>query len=204
MHLGLYGSTDKRPLVYALFKLLQNYGDICFLTKNRQHLRLSDTHESGGHFQNVMIVVTDLSYDEIWEEISQNPHDFQHVIYDMDQDFPNNLDLTIVCRTMVKADGEDEHLNWIHSDKEEVKFDYDGARPGFFAGLFSKKNNADEIQKISMEASLWKFVETSEACRIIPPVPDCGILEVLSGKIADILDLTVDEVKTLIKEGEEM
>lgn len=208
MQLGLYGSTDKRPLVYALFKVLQNYGDVCFITKNRQYLRLTRDRESGGHYQNVMIIVTDSSYDEVWEEIGYYPDDFSHVIYDMELEIPDNLDLTIACRTMIKDDEEDDILSWISSTIEEVKFDYDNESRGrgFLSSLFKKKNKneEDDIKMISMTQSLWKFLETVECCRIIPPVPDCGLYEVFDGKLSKLLKTRSEDIKVLLKEGEDM
>lgn len=211
MQLGLYGSTDKRPLVYALFKVLQNYGDVCFITKNRQYLRLTKERESGGHYQNVMIITTDASYDEVWEEIGYNPDDFSHVIYDMELEIPDNLDLTIACRTMVKDEYEDEALTWMNSPIEEVKFDYDNeSSGGFFSSLFKKKKkNTKEkeeaiVNKVSMTQSLWRFIETVECCRIIPPIPDCGICEVFTGKLSKLLKTSSADIKVLLKEGEDM
>lgn len=211
MDIGLYGSTDKRPLVYALFKLLQNYGDVCFITKNRQYLRLTKERESGGHYQNIMVIVTDASYDEVWEEIGYNADDFNHVIYDMDVDIPDNLDLAIACRTMVKDPEEDEILPWIDCPIEEVKFDYEGGRKqggNFFKSLFSKKKkNKDATEEkvvthISMTQELWRFIETVESCRIIPPVPDCGIDNVFNGLISKLLKTKGADIKVLLKEGE--
>ncbi len=208
MQLGLYGSTDKRPLVYALFKVLQNYGDVCFITKNRQYLRLTKERESGGHYQNVMIIATDLSYDEIWSEINHYPDDFAFVIYDMELEVPDDLDLTIACKTMVKDDEEEEILSWVTSSIEKVKFDYDntGRGNGFFNSLFKKKNKDSEetINKITMTQSLWKFLETVECCRIIPPIPDCGIYEVFDGKLSKLLKTSSSDIRVLLKEGEDM
>lgn len=202
MQLGLYGDTDKRPLVYALFKLLQNYGDILFISKNKQYLRLSDTRDSGGYYQNIMIVATELSYDEIWETIGHNADDFKHVIYDMDSDnIPDDLDHTIVCRTMVKADGEDASLEWIDSPMGEIKFNFDG-KDGFFARLFKKKDT--EILNIEMSGELWRYVETVEACRLLPPVPECGIVDILTENVGELLKLDRASIYTLLNEGEGM
>lgn len=199
MIIGLYGRTDKRPLAYPLLKVLQVYGDVCFITRNKQYLRLSDTRESGGHYQNVMIIATDLSYDEIWEEVGYRTSDFKFVIYDMYDEIPDGLDLTIVCRTVVKESDEDEMLDWIESEKEEVRFEYEPAK-GFFGSLFKKK--IDNLPELSLSLEMWRFIEISEACRFIPKVPRCGIEQMFNGKLGEVLDLNSNSVLTLLEEGE--
>lgn len=82
MILSVYGHTDKRPIMFTILKVIQSLGDCLLVTQDRHYLRLLEEGETVGHFQNIMIVVTDSSPDEVFEEIGHNATDFEHVIYD--------------------------------------------------------------------------------------------------------------------------
>ena len=69
MQIGVYGYTDKRPIIYALMKLLQKTGDVALFSNNRHYKRLLENGESTGHMANIMISISDASPDEVFEEI---------------------------------------------------------------------------------------------------------------------------------------
>jgi hypothetical protein len=91
MIIGILGRTDLRPVTYSLMKLLQKLGDVAVVSDNRRYRRLTEDGYSFGYFQNVGIFVTDVGYDEIYEEIEHVPGDFDYMLvenkYSEDMDF---------------------------------------------------------------------------------------------------------------------
>lgn len=82
MIINLIGDCDKRPVLYTVMKMLQYLGDVLLVTDNPRLLKLSDTRESGGHYQNTMICVTDGGMDDFLSEFGYVQEDFAHVIVD--------------------------------------------------------------------------------------------------------------------------
>ena len=80
MIVNVLGNCDTRPLTYTLIKLFQSFGDVLLTSCNSKILRLSDTGESEGHYQNTMISYTPDGLDDFWDEFEYNPNDFEHKI----------------------------------------------------------------------------------------------------------------------------
>ena len=76
--INVYEKCDGRPLVYSLLHLFQNYGDLVLVTTNKQYLKLSDTAESGGYYQNVRIDFIDSAKD--FDQTNYN-HRFEYVLF---------------------------------------------------------------------------------------------------------------------------
>lgn len=157
MRIGVYGYTDKRPVIYALMKLLQTTGDVALLTNNRNYARLLESGEHQGHFANVMIAVTDATPDEVFEEIGYAPDDFDHVIFDIQDTIPSDMQLALHVKTFAPSEDEQAVLGMLN-DPVTVKMAYDGKR----------EKNAIHVVPISR---LWQVVERIEHFRLLEPMP---------------------------------
>lgn len=82
MIVNVIGDCDKRAVLYSMMKILHTLGDVLFLTSDARLLRLSDTGQSCGHYQNVMIGMTSEGVDDFFEESHHYAQDFEYVIID--------------------------------------------------------------------------------------------------------------------------
>lgn len=122
MIVGILGQCDKRVLMYPLLKVLELSGDVIIITDNSQFKRLIDGDDYG-HYHNTLICVTDLSPEEVWEDIEYNEDDFDHVIYDLKYYVPPSVDKVIYVYT-VEKNPDDLDLLEILDDYNEVKLIY--------------------------------------------------------------------------------
>lgn len=125
MIIGLYGYTDKRPVLYALMHLLQTLGDVAVITPNRHLTRLIEGHLDMGNIGNTLMCISDLSPDEVWENIQHTPDDFMHVIYDL-HDTIAEVDLNIHVLGSEFEDGEKDFLDCLEKKPANIKLLYDG------------------------------------------------------------------------------
>jgi len=124
MKIGVYGYTDKRPVLYSLINLLQVIGDVAVITPNRHFKRLTSGNTDLGHFGNTLICVSDWTPDEVWSQIEHNPEDFTHVIYDL-SDNVAETDLDIHVLGSEYEDGEQEFIEML-PELVNLKLMYDG------------------------------------------------------------------------------
>lgn len=111
MIVNLVGECDKRPIIYTLMKVFQTLGDVLLLTSDHRLLRLSDTRENGGHYQNVMIAYTIDGVDDFLEEFPYDLSDFTHVI--IDNLVAGQADVTIFCHGLVDSDLEKDAIEYV-------------------------------------------------------------------------------------------
>ncbi|OBY77781.1 hypothetical protein BBG47_20030 [Paenibacillus sp. KS1] len=176
MQIGVYGHTDKRPVIYALMKLLQATGDVALFSNHRHYKRLLEHGESQGHMVNIMIAVSDASPDEIFEEIGYTVDDFEHIIYDLQDTIPENLSLVIYVKSYPPGEEEQSILDLI-GDYHTIKMTYDGRR----------EKGAINVSPISL---IWKRVEEFEAFHILAPMPSNDLNKGLAKLIAPSLKMT--------------
>jgi hypothetical protein len=93
MTIGIFGRTDLRPVTYSLMKLLQALGDVAVVSANNHYTRLTEDGLCFGYFQNIAIFVTNVGYDEIYEEIEHVPEDFDYMI--VENRYSDDLDFVI-------------------------------------------------------------------------------------------------------------
>ncbi|GFN30931.1 hypothetical protein [Paenibacillus xylaniclasticus] len=170
MQIGVYGSTDKRPVVYALLKLLQATGDVALFSNNRHYKRLLEYGQSQGHMANIMIAVSDSSPDEIFEEIGHTPDDFEHVVFDIQDTIPGDLSLVLHVKGYAVEEEEQDFVEMLGDDVKVVKLLYDG----------KSEREAINVQPVS---PLWRTVEQIEALKILAPLPS----KVLNRGLANLL-----------------
>ena len=68
MIVNIIGECDKRPVLYTCMKILQNIGDVLLISNSSRLMRLSDTRDIGGHYQNTMIAVTMDGIDDFFDD----------------------------------------------------------------------------------------------------------------------------------------
>lgn len=189
MIIGLVGYTDKRPVIYPLLKILQTAGESCFITRDRRYLRLTENHENLGHYQNIMIVVTDEPSDQMWENLELNPSAFDHVVYDIScDDLPEKLDLVYICHTIQPEEGEEDFWECLpENNTKHLKFMYDNT-------------TIKDATKVPISSALWKYCETVESLKVMPSFTDSSIAGFLSKDLATYLNVTPQLIVKILKE----
>lgn len=176
MEIGVFGHTDKRPVIYPILKLLQATGDVALFSNNRHYKRLLEPGESQGHLSNIMIAVSDASPDEIFEVVGYTPDDFEHIIFDLQYALPDNLALALHVRSYAPDEDEQSFLDAL-GPYSTVKM------------LYDKKKEKDVINVLPL-ASLWKHAEDIESYRILPPSPSKELNKGLARLFAPHLNLS--------------
>lgn len=111
MIVNVIGDCDKRPVIYTLMKIFQTLGDVLFVTNNSYFRKLSETGESGGHYQNVMIAFTNEGLGDFFEEFRYDYGDFSHVILDNLQ--AAEADLNIHCYSLLDSEYVKDMLEYL-------------------------------------------------------------------------------------------
>lgn len=184
MNIGVFGYTDKRPVIYALLKLLQKTGDVALISNHRHYKRLLENGESPGHLANVLIAISDASPDEVFEEISYAESDFDHIVFDLQDSLPERLDVMIYVKSYPPSEEEQMFLD-IVDDYHTVKLTYDGKR----------EKGAIHLAPLS---PLWKTVEQIESYRILAPLPSKELNTGLAKLLAPYLSLKPKAAMSLL------
>jgi len=184
MLIGIYGYTDKRPVIYPLLKLLQATGDVALFSNNRHYKRLLQPGETQGHLANIMIAVSDATPDEIFEEVGYTADDFEHVIFDIQDTIPDQLSLILHVKTYAPSEDEQSILELLGSYKT-IKLTYD------------RKREKEAIH-VQPTVQLWRSVEQIETYRILLPSPSKELNKGLASLMAPHLNLSVKSAYTLL------
>ncbi|WP_138755938.1 hypothetical protein [Paenibacillus sinopodophylli] len=184
MQIGVYGYTDKRPVIYALMKILQATGDVALFSNNRHYKRLLEPGETQGHMANIMIAISDATPDEIFEEVSYAPDDFEHVIFDIQDTIPDNLSQIIYVKTYNPNEEEKAFLELL-GDYQVVKLTYDGKR----------EKNAINVIPNSL---IWKTIENIEFYGVLHAIPSKDLNRGLAAMLAPPLQIKSKTALTLL------
>jgi hypothetical protein len=184
MQIGVYGYTDKRPIIYALLKLLQATGDVALFTSNRHYKRLLQPGETQGHLANIMIAVSDASPDEIFEEVGYTENDFEHIIFDIQDTIPDNLALILHVKSYAPNEDEQSFLDLLGPYKT-IKY------------LYDRKREKDAIH-VAPITPLWKCVEQIESYRLLLASPSKELNKGLASLMAPHLNLSVKNTHSLL------
>lgn len=111
MVINIIGDCDKRPVLYTVMKICQTLGDVLLVSSSSRLARLSDNRENFGHYQNVMIAITQDGIDDFFEDFSYNLEDFEYVI--IDNIVAAEADLTIYVEGLVRSELEEDLLAYI-------------------------------------------------------------------------------------------
>lgn len=82
MIINVFGECDRRPVLYTLMKICQTLGDVLVVSDDVSILRLSDTKESGGHYQNTMIAFAKEGLDDYMASSEYTYSDFDFTLVD--------------------------------------------------------------------------------------------------------------------------
>lgn len=113
MRINLIGECDKRAVLYTLMKICQGLGDVLLVTSSSRIMRLSDTRDTYGHYQNTMIAVTHDGLDDFLENFVYDLVDFNFVIIDNIVDA--DADLTIYVQGYTQTEIEKDTLEYLDS-----------------------------------------------------------------------------------------
>lgn len=113
MIINIIGNCDKRPVLYTVMKICQTLGDVLVITNNARLLRLSDTRDSFGHYQNTMIVYTQEGIDDFLDDFNYDFNDFEYTI--VDNIVLAEANLTIYVEGLLKDESEMDLLEYIES-----------------------------------------------------------------------------------------
>lgn len=116
MIVNVVGDGDKRAVIYTLMKIFQTLGDVLLVTNNSYLRRLSETGESGGHFQNTMIVFTNEGVGDFFDEFKYSYQDFSYTI--LDGIIEGEADLTIHCVALVDSEEIKDELEYVEDVKK--------------------------------------------------------------------------------------
>lgn len=111
MTISVIGDCDTRPVLYTLMKICQTLGDVLMVTSNNRLLRLSDTRDSFGHYQNTMIGYTTEGIDNFWEDCIYDLSDFEYII--VDNMITAEAGIVIYCRGLLESEEEKDNLEYI-------------------------------------------------------------------------------------------
>lgn len=116
MVINIIGDCDKRPVLYTVMKICQSLGDVLLVSSSSRLIRLSDTRESYGHYQNTMIAITQDGIDDFFEDFMYDLSDFEFVI--IDNIISADADVTIYVKGMLESEAEKDAIEYI--DNVEV------------------------------------------------------------------------------------
>lgn len=174
MTISLIGETEFRPILYALMKICQSFGDVLVVAENPQLKRFIEEPEEipnyvSGYFQNTFIVITDKMPDEAQLDIGYEIDDYEYVIYVNKLD-PTS-DLVLYIQGCEMTPWEENMLGYM-----EEGTDYHTIHFGF------GKNN------IPYTANMWKNCEICEAKRVLIQI-DGKISAALVKKLSPLMQI---------------
>ena len=118
MVINIIGDCDKRPVLFTVMKICQSLGDVLLVSSSSRLIRLSDSGESYGHYQNTMIAITQDGIDDFFEDFMYDLTDFEFVI--IDNIVAAEADLVIYVKGMIESDNEKDNLEYIE-DYETIE-----------------------------------------------------------------------------------
>lgn len=115
MVINIIGDCDRRPVLYTVLKVCQTLGDVLLVTNNTHLNRLSDTGETYGHYQNIMVGLTQESIDDFLEEFDYALNSFAYSVVD---NIPLvDADVYIYVEGMIKSENEKDNLEFMEGYK---------------------------------------------------------------------------------------
>lgn len=105
MIINVIGSGDNRPVIYTLLKICQCLGDVLLVSPRDYIYRLSNTEESLGHYQNILVAQTTEGIDDFYTDFQYDISDFSYTIVENLLDA--KADLTIYVKGLDTSVEED-------------------------------------------------------------------------------------------------
>lgn len=148
MKIVVYGSTDTRPFIYTLLKMLQPLGDIALFTDNLHYRRLIENGSESGSFENNFIVSSSESILDIMEEYKLDDDEFEYYIYD--NKIPEEYDLFLYICGCKPMDYEEETLEYLDDNYTRVNFGFGDRNIPYTVEMF-KRCEQIESNRLLME-----------------------------------------------------
>jgi hypothetical protein len=121
MVISIFGSTEKRPVIYTILKMFTVLGqDSLFITDDLRYRRLfskeesSDIADNSGYFENNLIIITDVTPDEAAAEFQYRVDDYDNVVYCNKVD--TESDLIIYVGGAAMTEEEEELVDYIQDE----------------------------------------------------------------------------------------
>lgn len=115
MIINIIGDCDKRAVLYTVMKVCQTLGDVLLVSNNTRLMRLSNTRENYGHYQNTMIAITQDGIDDFFEDFEYDLEDFEYVI--VDNIVLAEADLVLYVEGLLPSESEMDTLEYIEDYK---------------------------------------------------------------------------------------
>lgn len=115
MIINIIGDCDKRAVLYTVMKVCQTLGDVLLVSNNTRLMRLSNTRENYGHYQNTMIAITQDGIDDFFENFEYDLEDFEYVI--VDNIVLAEADLVLYVEGLLPSESEMDTLEYIEDYK---------------------------------------------------------------------------------------
>lgn len=168
MIITVIGDCDTRPVLYTLMKICQSLGDVLLVTSNNRMMRLSDTRDNFGHYQNTMIGLTLGGIDDFWQDCIYDVNDFNYVI--IDNLIAAEADLVIYCRGLIESEEE----------KSNLEFTDDYVTIDLFTGTLTDKSTLFNCEEF-------------EACRDMCPI-NSKLAAKVCKEIAEYFNMSADNL----------
>lgn len=224
MNVLVYGSTDKRFLIYPMLKMFQKLGDTCLITNDKRYKRICDDVGDIGHFQNIMVVISDEITDEIFEEIGLTRAYFDNIIFDTDEYIPSDMDFSYYIKSIQESDEEYSTRDLISTPKRELQLLYGKYKPiekepephdivnVDDKGKKIKKNDkpttkVTKFEDTKFESSLKitiddiAYAEYIESCKVFPPSVNAKINNMLIDDLYRGLAINKQSLLKLLQGG---
>lgn len=173
MIINIVSVCDSRPVIYTFLKLCQTLGDVLFVSNNKARLRLADTGETGGHYQNTMIAIAEDSLDEFIEDFPYRLDDFDYIIT---ENLPYAMaDLTVLvegCQPLSEEDLDD------------------------LVGYFEDYKVISLFKHGMLPAKTFQTIEWFEASRNMPPIGE-GIANSVANILAPLLNFSAKNLASI-------
>lgn len=115
MVINIIGDCDKRAVLYTVLKICQTLGDVLLVSNSSRLMRLSDTKESYGHYQNVMVAITHDGFDDFLDAFEYDTNSFEYTV--VDNINLAEADLVIYVEGLVQSEQEADMLEYIEEYK---------------------------------------------------------------------------------------
>ena len=113
MIINIIGDCDKRPVLYTVLKVCQTLGDVLLVTNSTRLARLSDTRDTYGHYQNIMVAITTEGIDDFLETFDYGLDSFAYVV--VDNISLAEADVTIYVEGMEQSEEEKDILEYVET-----------------------------------------------------------------------------------------
>lgn len=170
MIINIIGESDKRPITYCTLKILQEFGDVLYISSESRVMRLSEDRQQFSHYQNIMVAYTEDGFDDFFDECGYTPEDFSSILVENLE--CSEADLVLYVAGMSQSEFEAAALEYIE--------DY------ATINLFHKN---------IYDSAAMRKVEEFEAYANLCPMPP----KIVNETVNALLPLNLAPVKSLVK-----